>query len=402
MSDTLAYLYSLHKLGMKFGLRNIRQLLRYAGNPHKKFPSIHIAGTNGKGSTSSMIAAIFTAAGYNVGLYTSPHLVHFNERIRINGKIISNKDVVKYTAMLKPQIQQSQATFFEATTAMAFKYFADKQVDLAVIETGLGGRLDSTNVITPIVSVITSIGKDHVEQLGNTLSSIASEKAGIIKPRIPVVLGPISGIARQVILRRAKLLRSSVLYSEKIAIPENISVQLQGEYQQANVRCAVAACVVASNKFVLGDEAIKKGLEHTVELSGLRGRFEMIHSTPRVILDVAHNPAGIHSLVSAVKKLSYKKLVVVFGVMKDKDYLVIGKELQSLAPIIVLTQPVGERSMPVRELYNAYTTLGFTMYVRERSEDAFHLARNLAGKNGLVLVTGSHYLVGEIIQKFKF
>lgn len=402
MNDTLTYLYSLHKFGMKFGLRNIRQLLRFVGNPHKLFPSIHIAGTNGKGSTSSMIAAIFTAAGYKVGLYTSPHLVHFNERIRINGKMISNKDVVRYTAMLKPQIQKSKATFFEATTAMAFKYFADKKVDLAVIETGLGGRLDSTNVITPIVSVITSIGKDHIEQLGNTLASIASEKAGIIKPRIPVVLGAISGTARRVIVQRAKLLHSPVLYSEKIAIPKNISVQLHGVHQQSNVRCAIAACAIAGNRFLVRDAAIKNGLEQTTGLSGLRGRFEIIHSTPPVILDVAHNPDGIHSLVSAVKKLSYKKLVVVFGVMKDKDFLTMGKELKSIAPIMVLTQPVGERSLPVKELSSAYSALGFNVHVRERSEDAFQLARQLGGTNGLVIVTGSHYLVGEIIQRFKF
>lgn len=386
---------------MKFGLRNIRILLRSLDNPHKNFKSVHIAGTNGKGSTSAMIAAILTAAGYKVGLYSSPHLVKFNERIRINGEMISDADVVKYTKKLKPQIQKVKATFFEATTAMAFRYFADQKVDVAVIETGLGGRLDSTNVIKPIVSVITSIGKDHVEQLGNSLSSIAFEKAGIVKSSVPVVLGKISGIARTVIVQRAKKLNSPVIYSERIKLPRTIRLELKGTYQVANAQCALAAIIVASKHFVIGDKAVRKGLEHTTKLTGLRARFELLHTTSAILLDVAHNPAAIKQLVLEIQKLDYKRIVFVFGVMKDKNYHLIGRELRRLNPTVVITQPTVERALPVDKLYGTFSKLGLDVHSRIPVEAAVQLGKKLAGRNGLLVVTGSHYLVGEVIEKLK-
>ncbi|MBI2428678.1 MAG: bifunctional folylpolyglutamate synthase/dihydrofolate synthase [Ignavibacteriales bacterium] len=401
MQETLSYLYSLHKFGMKFGLRNIRSLLRFVDNPHTMFKSIHVAGTNGKGSTSSMIAAILTAAGYKVGLYTSPHLVTFNERIRINGKMISDADVVKYTKKLRPQIHRLKATFFEATTAMAFKYFADQKIDVAVIETGLGGRLDSTNVITPLVSVITSIGKDHTEHLGKTVASIAAEKAGIIKDHIPVVIGMLSNSARSVVLNRAKEVHSTVLYANRVHLPKNVTVQLKGKHQTMNARCAVAASIVASKHFLIGDNAIRKGLELTSQLSGLRARFEFINSKPAILLDVAHNPDGIKTLVREIRRLSFKKHVVVFAVMKDKDYRSIGRELKKLKAELVITQPNVERALPAKELFKIYAAQNLNVHFAESVPSALSLGRKLAGKHGLLTVTGSHYLVGEAITKLK-
>ncbi|MEW5799053.1 MAG: folylpolyglutamate synthase/dihydrofolate synthase family protein [Bacteroidota bacterium] len=386
---------------MKFGLRNIRSLLKFVGNPHRKYKTIHIAGTNGKGSTSSMIAAILTAAGYKVGLYTSPHLVKFNERIRINGRMISNTDVVHYTKKLQPQIHKLKATFFEATTAMAFRYFADQKVDVAVIETGLGGRLDSTNVIRPIVSVITSIGKEHTEQLGKTITAIAKEKAGIIKHTTPVVLGHIPRTARTVMLHKAKEMHAPVLFSDRISLPKNVLLQLRGKHQIKNAQCAVAACTIVGNQLLIGDKAIHDGLQHTSALTGLRARFELVKSTPSILLDVAHNPDGLKTLCKELRGLRYKKMVIVFAVMKDKDYLAMGRELRKLHAAVVVTQPNVERALPAQDLYEAYSKLNLLLHYAPSVRDAMRAGRKLAGKRGLVVVTGSHFLVGEVMSVLK-
>lgn len=401
MHNTFSYLYSLHKFGMKFGLRNIRSLLKFVDNPHRKYKTIHIAGTNGKGSTSSMIAAILTAAGYKVGLYTSPHLVKFNERIRINGRMISDVEVVHYVKKLKPQIHRLKATFFEATTAMAFRYFADQKVDIAVIETGLGGRLDSTNVVRPIVSVITSIGKEHTEQLGKTIASIAREKAGIIKRRTPVVLGNMSGTARNVILSRAKEMRAPVFYSYRIPLPKNVTVQLKGKHQTKNAQCAVAACTIAGKQLLIGDTAIRDGLGNTSGLTGLRARFELIQSTPKILLDVAHNPDGLKTLCKELCGLEYKKMVIVFAVMKDKDYAAMGRALRKLHAVVVVTQPNVERALLAQELYSIYSRQNLSVRLAESVGDALKLGKTLAGREGLLVVTGSHFLVGEAMELLK-
>jgi dihydrofolate synthase/folylpolyglutamate synthase len=397
MKSTLEYLYSLQKFGMKFGLQNIRKLLHSIGNPHNSFKAIHVAGTNGKGSTSSMIAAILTAAGYKVGLYTSPHLVKFNERIRINGKMISDKNVVKYTNKLKPQINKLRATFFETTTAIAFKYFSDQKVDFAVIETGLGGRLDSTNVIRPLVSVITSIGKDHTEILGNTINSISKEKAGIIKPSIPVVVGNIKGPALNVFSQSAKKNRSPLLISSKISLSKKINLQLKGEHQIANAKAAVGAITIIANKFIIGDNAIEKGLHETNQLSGLRGRFEFIRSKQPILLDVAHNPDGIKVLVKEIHKLRYQKIVVLFAAMKDKDYRSSLKQLRKLKPFIIATQPLVERALPAEQLAEVCKELKLECIFTNTVQNAVKLGMKLSEKKGLFVITGSHFLVGEAI-----
>lgn len=401
MNSTLDFLFSLQKFGMKFGLRNIRRLLRSIGNPHSSIKTIHIAGTNGKGSTSSMIAAILTAAGYKVGLYTSPHLIQFNERIRINGEMISDKDVARYTKKLQPHIHRLKATFFEAATAIAFKYFADEKVDFAVIETGLGGRLDATNVIRPLVSIITSIGKDHTEILGKTFTSIATEKAGIIKTSIPVVVGEIKGTAIRTIIRIAKEKKSPLLFSSKITLPQNCKLELKGNHQISNAKAAVAAITIVSQRFLVGDNAIAEGLENTMQLSGLRGRFELIQSTPPILLDVAHNPDGMNVLSTEIKKLGYKKIVLIFAAMKDKDYRRSLYHLKKLNPLIIVTQPSVERALSSDQLYSTCTTMKLRCLLTSNVNDAITIGKKQVGTDGLLVITGSHFLVGEAMPLLK-
>lgn len=382
---------------MKLGLRNIRALLRSVNNPHKNIKTIHIAGTNGKGSTSSMIAAVLTAAGYKVGLYTSPHLVKFNERIRVNGRMISDNDIVRYTKILKPTIKKIKATFFEATTAIAFKYFADQKVDIAVIETGLGGRLDSTNVVRPIVSVITSIGKDHIEQLGNTFESIAFEKAGIIKKDVPAVLGKINSRAKKVIIQVAKKKSSPIVHSEKITLPDDIEIELKGKHQISNAKAALAAINIVTQKFLIGNNAVCEGFKNTTKLTGLRGRFEIINSKPKILLDVAHNPDGIKTLIKELKKLSNKKFVIIFATMKDKDYRPSLIQFGQINATIIATQPNLDRALSYLELFEECKRLRLKCFHVSTVKKAVVLGMQKVGRNGLLVITGSHFLVGEAI-----
>lgn len=382
---------------MKFGLHNIRALLRAVGNPQRSLKTVHFAGTNGKGSTSSMIAAVLTAAGYKVGLYTSPHLVKFNERIRINGKMISIKEVEQYTDLFRPHIIRCKATFFEATTAIAFKFFADQKVDIAVIETGLGGRLDSTNVISPLVSVITSIGKDHTELLGTTISSIAREKGGIIKRNIPVVLGKLPVNAEKVITSIAKLKRSPILPSSKLSIPDDIEIELKGKHQTANAKAALGAINVISRRMLIGNNAVREGLEHTSKLTGLRARFELRRGTPDMLFDVAHNSDGMKVLVNELKGLPYHGFVIIFSVMKDKNYRSILQQLRSLKPTIIATQPDLERALPYKELYLLCKKMNFQCFPAPSVREAVSIGIKKTKGKSLLVVTGSHYLLGEAI-----
>lgn len=397
MNDPVPFLFSLQHLGMKFGLRNIRTLLAADKDPHRSLRTIHIAGTNGKGSTSSMIAAILTAAGYRVGLYTSPHLVRFNERIRINGTPISNKEIERLVRRYKRTIRSCNATFFEATTAMAFSYFRDQKVDFAVIETGLGGRLDATNVLTPLVSVITTIGKDHQELLGNTFTAIAAEKGGIIKRRVPVVLGKISGPARTTLLQIAKERSSAVLDAMSMPFPYADAVELTGEHQQENARTAVAAVTLLAQHTVIGDKAIRTGLQRTMLLSGLQGRYQIIDTTPRLILDSAHNPDGIRILTETLRKEKVKAPVILFGVMKDKDYAGMLDELRRVSPLIVVTRPDLPRALDTATLYAVSLSKGLKTHYADGPAAALRTARKLAGKKGTVVITGSNYLLGEVM-----
>lgn len=420
--STLEYLYGLQTFGMKLGLRNIRTLLHFCHDPQKQFRSVHVAGTNGKGSTSAMIAAVLQSAGYRTGLYTSPHLVKFNERIRVNGKMISDSDLVRYAALLRPQIDRFRATFFEATTAIAFKYFADKKVDIAVIETGLGGRLDATNVLVPEVSVITAIAKDHTQHLGRSLWKIAYEKGGIIKRGKACVVGTMNrnpflelqNIAKQ---RRSRLITIKNIRSSEAAtaegnfqimdiLTENVSydklrIPLLGKYQASNTKVAISALEYLQSKGItIPNSAFRRGLERVHRLTGIRGRFEVLRRRPLIILDVGHNPAAVSAIVGSLGEMEYKKLILVFGVMKDKDYKSMVRTFASLKPVVFAVQPGMERALSATIIADIFHALKCQAYAFGDVAAGIREALRTQKKNDLLLICGSHYVVGEALSAF--
>ena len=421
-SSTLEYLYGLQTFGMKLGLRNIRALLHLCHDPHKRFRSVHVAGTNGKGSTSAMIAAVLQSAGYRTGLYTSPHLVKFNERIRVNGKMISDSDLARYAALFRPQIDDLQATFFEATTAIAFKFFADKKVDVAVIETGLGGRLDATNVLVPEVSVITSIAKDHTQQLGRSLRKISYEKGGIIKRGKACVVGSMNRnallelreIAKQ---RHSRLITIDTVRSTRIAVEEHgfqianictentfyegLRIPLLGKYQLRNSTVAIITLELLQTKgFSVNVPAVRHGFEHVRQLTGIRGRFEVLQQRPLIILDVGHNPKAVSATVDSLQGFEYRNLVLVFGVMKDKDYRSMIRILAALKPAVFAVQPATERALSAAVIADLFRKskchASSCAHVAEGIREALRTQK----KNDLLLICGSHYVAGEALRVF--
>ncbi len=424
VQPTLDYLYGLQKFGMKLGLHNILELLRSAGNPHKQFSSVHVAGTNGKGSTSSMIAAVLTAAGYKVGLYTSPHLVRFNERIRINGAMISDHDLARYAKKLRPKIDTLKATFFEATTAIAFKCFADAKIDIGIIETGLGGRLDATNVLIPEVSVITSIGKDHTEHLGNSLRKIAFEKGGIIKRGVVCVSGVRSRSARQELKKISKRRRSPLIDVNRVTFVKssleegrtqictintrrssypNLRLPLIGDFQAHNACVAIVALEQLSAKgFTISPISIRKGFRDLRRLTGIRGRFESLQSDPTIILDVGHNPDGISAVVAELQRHRYRRLLLVFGVMKDKNYETMIRFLSTLNPVVFAVRPETDRALLPEAIAESFQGRNCVAQAYHPLGDGVRAAMRIQRKNDLLLVCGSHYVAGEalpIIEK---
>jgi dihydrofolate synthase/folylpolyglutamate synthase len=419
--DTLEYLYGLEYRGMKFGLRNIRALLASAGHPENAFPSIHVAGTNGKGSTSAFLASIFREAGCRTGLYTSPHLIRFTERIRVNGKEIPDERLAYYVAALRPAIEKTGATFFEATTCVAFLYFVDEGVDIAVVETGLGGRLDATNVLRPLVSVITNVSFDHREFLGNTLRAIAREKAGIIKQGVPVVTASIDpvvlSVLRQAASRRGtrlslsyELVRTSKRKSDgRVSFrSRGLSIApvrpgLAGEFQRHNAALAVAALVVllrnrSARKELPGLNArtIRRGIARVRMNTGLQGRLQKIRSGGGVLIDVAHNHEGIRTLIRELGTLKPPPRVAVFGVMKDKEYGAMLGELSAFVGTLVAVRPATRRALPIGVLMREARKNGMKVVRGGSVASGLRRARGIAG-NRPILVTGSHYVAGEAL-----
>ncbi len=418
--STIEYLYGLQTFGMKLGLHNIRALLRFCRNPQRQFRSVHVAGTNGKGSTSSMIAAVLQSAGYRTGLYTSPHLLKFNERIRINGRMISDADLVRYTALFRPIINDLKATFFEATTAIAFKYFADQKVDIAVVETGLGGRLDATNVLLPEVSVITSIAKDHTEHLGRSFRKIAFEKGGIIKRGTACVVGVRNQSALRELRRIAKHHRSQFIatgnvQSSKMRVEQNnfqianfitgnnsyrnLHIPLFGENQIRNAEIAITALEYLQTKGIaIAASAFRQGFAHVHRLTGIRGRFEILKRRPMVILNVGHNPEAVLVTAASLRNIHYKKLILVFGVMKDKDYKSMIRILSSFKPAVYAVQPKMERALPAAIIADIFRSMNCT--VREPGDiaEAIREALRTQKEDDLLLICGSHYVAGEALQ----
>jgi len=421
-NPSLRFLYSLQKSGIKAGLGNIRSLLCVLGHPERVFPSVHVAGTNGKGSTSAMIAAVLTAAGYRTGLYTSPHLVSFTERIRIDGRKIPTERVAGCTRRLAREIRRTGATFFDATTAIAFQYFADRHVDIAVIETGLGGRWDSTNVITPLVSVITSIGLEHTEYLGDTLRKIASEKAGIIKPGIPCVVGPVGGPGLEAISKRAARTGSRLVRIRRRSFTPVMSsstggqtvdfrfgkrtisgllIGAMGNFQAGNAAIALKALELlgrAEKKFLIDEQAIRRGFSSLRTLAGFSGRFQFVGRDPAVIADVAHNPDGVRALVSALRTLHAGRFRIVFGAMRDKDYRTMIDLLGPIARMFYFVRPMTERAGNPRELTDYAHSNGLPGLIGGDVAAGIRMAKAENRYREPILITGSHFVVGEALQ----
>lgn len=405
---------------MKLGLLGTRKLLRVVGNPHHSFPAIHVAGTNGKGSTASMLAAVFTAAGYKTGLYTSPHLVSFTERIRIDGKPISEESLARYTEILQEQILKQQATFFETTTAIAFAYFVEQQVDIAIIETGLGGRFDSTNVIKPLASVITNIGFEHTDILGKTIEGIAYAKGGIVKHNTPCFTTIDNPVALDVIKKICKRknapltvatltqvqVKKSSLSSNFVNVKlgkksfNNLEVSLAGSFQQANIALALSVmCAIdRSRKYRLSEKAIRKGLADIQKYSGLQARLSVLQKNPLIIADVAHNAGAVESLINALHQLHINQVDMVFGVMMDKDYRTMIRELRLIARKVIVVAPRTERAKPVDDLVLAFMQAGTKAYPAESVEQGVKLILQNKNNGVPILITGSHYVVGEALE----
>lgn len=420
--STLKYLYDLQFFGIKFGLENTRILLEFIGNPHKKFPVIHVAGTNGKGSVCAMLASIFETAGLRCGLYTSPHIVHFSERIRINDTQISEDDIVRLTRLLQPEIGRLQCTFFEATTVMAFAYFAENNVDIAVIETGLGGRLDATNVVEPEVAVITTIDFDHMAYLGDTLEKIASEKAGIIKHRKPTIIGKMSAEAMSVMKSAAREAASPLYifgetftahhreadinggrmdmnwrFSDEDGEIKNIEVPLIGEHQLDNAAIAVAAARLQQT-FPVSDEHIRQGIR------SIRwpGRFYVKHQKPWIILDAAHNPAGMRTLVQTLKLSntnSNGERVLMIGMLSDKDWESSLREIVPHFDRIITITPPNPRALTAERLAAFIRTMSKPVDVIDDPVTAYYAAVQKQKADDLLVITGSFYVLQEVLLR---
>lgn len=412
--EAVAYLFSLQKHGIKLGLETMAALMERLDGPHSRFRSLHIAGTNGKGSTAAMAAAILQAAGYRVGLYTSPHLVDFRERIRINGAMISEADVARLAAAVRESCGSDLlATFFEQTTAMAFQHFADEAVDVAVLEVGLGGRFDATNVVMPMACAITTIALDHQEYLGDRLESIAFEKAGIIKRGIPVTMGAVEGEAARTIVqvaaeRGAPLRRlhqefgivggeESFTYRGQDRVVERLRCRLTGRHQLDNAACAIAMIEAAApHGLIVTEGAIRTGLRDVA----WEGRLEVADERPMILLDGAHNPAGASALASSLRLLHERRrnarIILVLGMMRDKDHTGFIGPLKVLADQVILTQADVPRSATAADLLNEIGQLTSKPLVTSSSGDALALARQLAGVDDIICVTGSLMVIGEV------
>ncbi|HEX5167736.1 MAG TPA: folylpolyglutamate synthase/dihydrofolate synthase family protein [Cyclobacteriaceae bacterium] len=397
----------------KKGLANTIELCNALNNPQDKFKSIHIAGTNGKGSTSHMIAAILQSSGYKTGLYTSPHLKEFTERIRVNGMEADKAYVTDFVNRIHPLIETIHPSFFEITVAMAFDYFARNNVEVAVIEVGLGGRLDSTNVIHPVLSLITNIGMDHTDILGDTLEMIAAEKAGIIKPNVPVVISERQPVVDLVFAKAADKQNTSIhfamdylkaekegdqftIYKGQKVFVDNIEPDLKGDYQRKNILGVIAAIdVLRERGFQISDDAIRDGLRRVIALTGLKGRWQKLGDRPLIICDTGHNAEGIHELVRQIQQQRYKKLFFVMGVVKDKDISHVLNLLPKEAHYYFCQSKI-PRALDARVLQEKAQAFGLNGNVIPDVNDAIAEAKKTASADDMIFIGGSTFVVAEI------
>ena len=424
-AETLDFLFTRLPMYSRIGvaayktdLHNTLALLEAIQNPHLQFKTIHVAGTNGKGSVSHMLAAILQQAGYKTGLYTSPHLVDFRERIRINGEMIPEENVVAFTERMKKSIDTIEPSFFELTVAMAFDHFARERVDIAVIETGLGGRLDSTNVIQPELSVITNIGWDHMNLLGDTLGKIAFEKAGIIKQKIPVIIGEWLPETRTVFEKQALALQAPITWagthfsvlsargsnqSQWITLqetrheqPVTYELDLLGHYQQKNIRTVLeSVCLLKENGWKIPQASIEQALKQVGSLTGFWGRWEVLRTDPLVILDVAHNVHGLEELLDQLQTISHQRLHVVLGMVNDKDIRSFLGKLP-LEATYYFTQASIPRALPAGQLMEVAAASGLSGTIFPEVNEAIRVALERAHATDLIVVTGSIFLIGEV------
>jgi dihydrofolate synthase/folylpolyglutamate synthase len=424
--QTLEYLYAKLPMFTRVGaaafkkdLHNTIVMCEKLGNPQDKFKTIHVGGTNGKGSTSHMLAAIFQQAGYKTGLYTSPHLKDFRERIRINGAMVSEEFVIDFVASQNDIIEELSPSFFEVTVGMAFSYFEKEKVDIAIIEVGLGGRLDSTNIITPELSVITNISLDHTNILGNTLPEIAAEKAGIIKAGVPVVIGERQPETDQVFIKKAKDTLSNITFaSDQLNIPQfqkendllklsvadkervildGLELDLTGSYQLKNVSTVIQSVqVLNALGYRLSDQDIRTALRNVKKLTGLQGRWQVLGNHPLIICDTGHNVAGISEVMQNIRETPHDQLHIVIGMVKDKDIRSVLRLLPSDAKYY-FCQPDLERALPAAELAMQALEHQLIGDVYPDVLLALTAAKNDATGNDLIFVGGSTFVVAEVL-----
>ncbi|MBB3188230.1 bifunctional folylpolyglutamate synthase/dihydrofolate synthase [Microbacter margulisiae] len=416
--ETIEYLY--HQLPVferigdsayKAGLDRVMDMDRILNHPHQNYKTIHVAGTNGKGSTSHMLAAVLQAAGYKTGLYTSPHLKDFRERIRVNGEMITEQYVVDFVERYTSEFESLHPSFFELTMSMAFDYFAAQQVEIAVIEVGLGGRLDSTNIITPILSVITNISFDHQQFLGDTLEKIAAEKAGIMKPNVPVVIGEADGSVKNIFIQHASQVKSPLFFAQKMIQVSrgndsdqfytkelgNITMGLKGLYQEKNLATVLSSILLLNKQGIsLPLQAIQKGIEHVTGLTGLQGRWQILQKNPLLICDTGHNEAGIRYVMQQLSQLPCRQLHIVFGMVNDKDH----RKILPLLPqnaLYYFTQAAIPRALPADELQQQAFLIGLKGTAFPSVQEAIQAAKSAAKEGDVIFVGGSSYVVAEAL-----
>lgn len=384
------------KSAYKADLSQTLKLAKHLNHPEHKFKSIHVGGTNGKGSTAHMLASVLQEAGYKVGLYTSPHLKDYRERIRVNGAMISENFVVDFVAANKPFFEMNSLSFFEMSVGMAFSYFAKEQVDIAVVEVGLGGRLDSTNILNPEVSVITNIGLDHTQFLGTTLAAIAGEKAGIIKPKTPIVIGETQLETEGVFRAKATKECASIYFADQL-IDSTYPTDLKGVYQIHNLRSVLQTLsVLNSGAFTISSEATQNGLLKVSENTGLRGRWEILGTSPKIICDTAHNKEGLSLVFKQIQTEKFQRLHLVLGMVNDKDVESL-LELFPKAAQYYFCKPNVPRGLEAFELAQLFKANGFEGLVYSSVKTALNAAKKSASQDDLIYIGGSTFVVAEII-----
>lgn len=425
--QTLEFIYSqlpaYHRIGKaayRNDLKNTILLDNYFHNPHIKYFTIHVAGTNGKGSVAHMLASVFQEAGYKTGLYTSPHMKDFRERIKVNGEMIPEHDVVKFVTKHRNIIESVKPSFFEMTVAMAFNYFAESAVDVAVVEVGLGGRLDSTNIICPVLSVITNIGHDHMDLLGDTFEKIAVEKAGIIKKKIPVLISETQPETENVFIKKANESDSPILFADKMYLchlnnSEDISgkreylmtglsanqrfegeTALGGDYQAKNLQVVFAATDVLKSKFVLSEENVTEGIRKVVSNTGLYGRWQVLGTSPLTVCDTGHNKEGLVYVLDQIRRTPKSVLHIILGFVNDKD---LGSVLPLFPPdaLYYFTKASVPRALNEEILKSEAAKFGLSGKSFPDVKTAFNCARNIANQSDLIFIGGSTFVVAEVV-----